>query len=443
MGTNKMLESKFSILREAVTPPATRPKGFPPRGRPFRRPSRGGLASSCKKLDTKSEKKTLPRLKLHLPFPFIVIKFQLSKMHPARGRDPRVDKIRRHLREGTTIPKEDLLDFVNVYPRFWESGWKVRSGLVKWINRNSETVLGWFPDILKARPGYFEDPRSGTRASTYDGYETFVALGLAGQSSPRPTDLGVNATSPPSSSDPDMPPTRPKQKTLSDFGARMPDSACQKRPSLAEMVQQQVWLEDITEAHKRLKKLKKWLVQVAEGLGHDDGWKDLLSSAAETIPDLSDRVETAQLCFEDVKLNYEKSCAEQARKRAELSRTTRYSPSLGADDDDAPSSAPVEEKEDLSSIRVESDIIGVVTHTTPITPRTSTSATFANAQFGHIQSPATKSNNPPFPRRSVMVSSSPWFCHFVTNMASFEPATSNPSKRSILGQRKTTSASLQ
>ena len=62
-------------------------------------------------------------------------------MGPALGRDARVEKIRRHLREGTMIPKEDFLDFVNIYPRFYQAGFKLRPGLTKWIEENRTKVL--------------------------------------------------------------------------------------------------------------------------------------------------------------------------------------------------------------------------------------------------------------------------------------------------------------
>ncbi|KAK4447230.1 hypothetical protein QBC34DRAFT_410143 [Podospora aff. communis PSN243] len=332
------------------------------------------------------------------------------------GRDARVEKIRHRLREGVAIPKEEFLDFVNVYSHFHETGWKVRPALAKWIQENGDTVLTWLPDILRARPGYFEDSRSGKRASAYDEYEAMVALGLAGQASPRLPDslepILATASSAQPSPDPDMPPTRPKQKTISDFGTALPNSACQKRPRLLGMIQQQVWLQDITEAHKRLGAAKRWLLQVANDPPHDE-WKDWLRDAAEKlIPDISDRVETAQLCLEDVKLRYQNSCAEQARNRLELSK--RHFPSVEEDDDEIPTPMPTpearfQESEDLSSIRVESDIIGTGTSTAPITPTTSrrpATGAVANSHFDPpLGSSAAGLSNPPFPRRSAMVSS--------------------------------------
>ena len=139
--------------------------------------------------------------------------------------------------------------------------------------------------------------------------------------------------SPPSSGS-ELLPTKPKEKALSNFGTAIPELVLGKRPNLSGRIQQQVWFDDIREVHKHLRGLKKWLVQVADDLSPDDGMKDLLSSAIRRIPDFSDCVNTAQLCFDDVKSRYEKSCADQAQKRAELSRLRRYSPSLGVDDDE-------------------------------------------------------------------------------------------------------------
>ncbi|KAK5651248.1 hypothetical protein OQA88_12656 [Cercophora sp. LCS_1] len=317
-------------------------------------------------------------------------------MVPAPGRDARVDKIRRHLREGTTIPKEDFLDFVNVYPHFHQAGYKVRPGVAKWIEENSDTVLGWLPDILKISPAYFEEARTGSKASAYDEYSKLAALGLAGHCSSRSPGSMTNTADSQPSSDLDLP-TRVSGPNLSDFGTAIPKPVMSKRPSLSGEIQQKVWVDDMKEMHQHLRSLTKWMMKTAEDLGPDDGFSEVLIKAVEKVPDFSSHIETAEACFGDVKLRYESACAEQARRRAQL---RRYSPSLGADEEGtAPTAPKTADGHDPTSILVESDIIGAARATSTPTG-ISTPAAFANAHFSRIDAPQVSTSiTPPFPRR--------------------------------------------
>jgi len=38
---------------------------------------------------------------------------------------------------------------VKLYPHFHQAGYKIQPGIAKWIQDNSDTVLGWLLHILK------------------------------------------------------------------------------------------------------------------------------------------------------------------------------------------------------------------------------------------------------------------------------------------------------
>jgi len=245
----------------------------------------------------------------------------MSHFTPAK--DARVEKLRRLLREGSVITKYDFLDFVSVYKHFHEAGFKVRPTLTKWIQENHKTVLEWLPDILKVRPGFFADLQPNSKYNTFKEYQTLAALGLSGQGSSEPPldhqpvsrrspDLGTAST-----------PANVTLRELSDFGTPIPDSAIIKRPSLSGQTQQKVWLDDIKEVHHHLREIKSWLVKSSQALGPRDPMTPSLTEAAQRIPDFSDRVDTAQLCFDDIKSQYDQEVAELMRGRA---RMPRYSP---------------------------------------------------------------------------------------------------------------------
>ncbi|KAK0623796.1 hypothetical protein B0T14DRAFT_553883 [Immersiella caudata] len=279
----------------------------------------------------------------------------MSSATPAR--DLRVEKLRKLLRERSIISKEDFLDFVNVYEHFYDAGFKVRPTLSKWFQENQEKILEWRPDILRARPGFFDDVPPNSK-STFREYPILVSLGLAGKRSteealdghivsPRRTDLGVM-------------PSQGKLKELSDFGSAIPESAVSNRPSLSGQFQQKVWLDDIKEIHHHLKQLRTWLIESANQLTPLDPMKDLMETASRRVPDFADHIRTAQICFDDVKSKYNASTAELLRGRA---RVKRYSPApleQGARERTATAIPDAEEgsKSPSASILVVSDIVG-------------------------------------------------------------------------------------
>ncbi|KAK4444375.1 hypothetical protein QBC34DRAFT_415404 [Podospora aff. communis PSN243] len=260
----------------------------------------------------------------------------MSNNTPAK--DHRVEKLRKLLREGSTITKEDFLDFVVVYKHFYEAGFKLRPGLAKWFQENEKTILEWRPEVLRVRPGFFDDipPNSN---STFREYPILVALGLArdeGHSeqetddrtvSPKALDLGVTSS-------------LGKLKELSDFGSPIPESAVGDRPSLSGKFQQNVWVDDIKEVVHHLTQLKTWLMESANRLTPHDPMTETMETAARRVPDFVDRIRTAQLCFDDVKSKYEASTAELLRGRA---RVRRYSP------------APLDDAEREGTARVAAD----------------------------------------------------------------------------------------
>jgi len=340
------------------------------------------------------------------------------------ARDPRVQKIQRYIKFNTTITKNDFLDFVGVYTHFHEAGYVVRPNLTKWIQEHISDVLEWLPDILNIRPGYFDDVQPDSKATNFKEYETLAALGLVGpqveqlpsgrpDSSDLPSSTGV-------SNNIDMLPTLPRGKILSDFGTTIPDIVVNQRPSLSGQMQQKIWLDDIKEIDKYLRDTKDWLVRSANNLGPDDEYGDILASAAKRIPDFSERVQTAQLCFDDVKTKYDAYRAERQRKVAVV---PRFSPSPRVEGQEMtprqPQDAPM--RSSSASIRVVSDIVRErqTTGTGIITPGLSTGADTshsgtATARFRPVDNPkesaaAAAPRKHLFARRSAMVIKSPLF----------------------------------
>jgi len=248
-----------------------------------------------------------------------------------RGRDNRAEKVRRCLREGVPVLKEDFFDFLHVYPFFQELGFRLRPALAEWIKQNHATVLAWLPEILAIRPGYFDPVEPGSRFPEYD---TLVALGLTRpQTAQRGSPifpLGGAAGDADNLELPAIPVTVAKAR-LSDFGTIIPASVANKRPNLVGKMQEELWLEDVQEAQKWFQKIRKWFIDNANRLSPHDELKETFSQMARRIPDFTERVENAQLCLDDVKARFESSLAEVMERRARISGRFE-SPEDSADD---------------------------------------------------------------------------------------------------------------
>jgi len=317
------------------------------------------------------------------------------------AKDARVEKIRKHLRDKTVITKSDFLDFVQVYRYLNEAGWVVRPELLEWIERNVEQVRSWLPDIWSLRPEYFSDVKPGSRYTRFEQYDKLVSLGLtdpppnATRGSP---DLGSsNATT-------DMAPIKVKNKAILDFGTRLPTSAVQTRPAIAGSCQQKVWLDDIKSVHKRLEGIRRWLMESAKDLSPDDGLKEILPDIAAKIPDIQDRVHTAQACFDQLEIDHNDFLSEMKRGRDAM--MLRPIPIDSPSPEEVPeqvAATSVKGDTSLASIRVESDIL----------PSSHQSMSAARILTGQPQPPpsthtttatAPSNSRPLIARRSAMVS---------------------------------------
>ena len=319
------------------------------------------------------------------------------------GRDNRAEKLRRCLREGVPVLKEDFFDFLQVYPFFQELGFRLRPALAEWIKQNHATVLAWLPEILAIRPGYFDPVEPGSRFPEHD---TLVALGLT---SPQTAQRGSPILSLGGAADdadnlelPAMPISVAKAR-LSDFGTIIPAAVVNKRPKLVGKMQEELWLEDVQEAQKWFRKIRKWFIDNAGRLSPHDEAKETLSQAALLIPDFTERVENAQLCLDDVKIRFESSLAEVMERRATISG--RFESPEDSADDQPPT--PLQGNE----ITVGAGIEGGDQFKTP-TPRPAGGNVFANeprlepimSPKRHVQEIDSTVVVGKFPRRSAMVS---------------------------------------
>lgn len=120
----------------------------------------------------------------------------------------------------------------------------------------------------------------------------------------------------------EMPPTRAPEKSLVDYGTPLPPGVIEKRISLAGLgqFQQKVWYQDIKEVYRHLKGLTSWLKGCADDLGPSDSFSHLLREAVGKIPfnDFEGRIQTAQLCLDEVKIQYELARKEVAMRRGRL-----------------------------------------------------------------------------------------------------------------------------
>lgn len=282
-------------------------------------------------------------------YPFLHICGIIKLFAMSLAKDSRVEKIRKHLRDRTDITKSDFLDFVQVYPYFHEAGWVVRPELLEWIEKHVEAVRSWLPEIWSLRSDYFGDVRPESRYTKFEQYDKLVALGLTGpQSGFRGSpELG-------SSHAVDMAPIQSRSKALFDFGTPIPEPVIQKRPALLGSCQQKVWLDDINGIHKRLESIKRWMIESAKDLSPDDELKEILPNIAAKIPNIQDRVETAQVCFDQVKVDYDAARSKRKRMRDAMFSRPMYSPTPEVAEQVA--ATLLDEDMPSTSIRVESDI---------------------------------------------------------------------------------------
>jgi len=145
-------------------------------------------------------------------------------------------------------------------------------------------------------------------------------------------------------------------------------------------------------------------MESAKDLSPDDGLKEILPDIAAKIPDIQDRVHTAQACFDQLEIDHNASLSEMKRRRDAM--MLRPIPIDSPSPEEVPEQAAatsVTGDTSLASIRVESDIL----------PSSHQSMSAARILTGQPQPPpsthtttatAPSNSRPLIARRSAMVS---------------------------------------